>query len=154
MFNPITFSSLTPKIGLPLLIAGQAQKEFFVNQALAILDALQARIVIASQPSPPPQSGDGECFRVTAPATGAWEGCEGHLAVQIGGDWHYVAPREGMQVFDIDADVSLFYKAGWQVAIRPAYPTNGTIIDAEARTAIEQLIGALHDFGILPPPGA
>ena len=154
MSNPITFSSFTPKTGLPLLIAGQAQKEFFVNQSLAILDTLNARTVIASQPSPPSQSGDGECFRVTAPATGAWEGCEGHLAIQIGGDWHFVAPREGMQVFDIEADTSLFYKADWQAAVRPTNPADGTTIDTEARAAIEQLINVLHDFGILPPPSA
>ncbi|MDP5104263.1 MAG: DUF2793 domain-containing protein [Erythrobacter sp.] len=133
---------------------GQAQKEFFVNQALAILDTLHARTVIASQPASPPASDDGECFRVTAPATGAWEGCEGHLAIQIGGDWHFGVPREGMQVFDIEADTSLFFKVGWQAAIRPANPANGTTIDTEARAAIEQLINVLHDFGILPPSSA
>ena len=153
MSNPITFSSSTPKIGLPMLIAGQAQKEFFVNQALAILDTLHARAVIASQPTPPPQSADGDCFRVTAPAAGPWEGCEGHLALRIGGDWHFIAPREGMQVFDIEADTCLFFKADWLTAMRPPAPANGTNIDTEARAAIEQLIGVLHDIGILPPPG-
>ena len=53
MSDPIAFPSTTPSIGLPLLIPGQAQKEFFVNQALCLLDALHMRAVTASQPAPP-----------------------------------------------------------------------------------------------------
>lgn len=87
MSNPLNFSSTTQNIGLPLLIAGQAQKEFFVNQALDILDTLHPHAVVASQAAPPQSAVDGDCFRVTAPATQAWEGCESHLAVRVSGDW-------------------------------------------------------------------
>lgn len=62
MSEPIVFPSATPALGLPLLVAGQAQKEFFVNQALGLLDALHARAVIASRPAPPAAAAEGEPF--------------------------------------------------------------------------------------------
>ncbi len=153
MSDPIAFASTTPTIGLPLLIPGQAQKEFFVNQALCLLDALHSRSVTASQPAPPQSLNEGGCFRVTAPAAGAWAGHEDKLAVWIGGDWHFVAPREGMQVFDLTAGHSIVYRSEWESAAAPAGPTGGTIIDTEARAAITSLIQALLAVGILATEG-
>lgn len=151
MSEPITFPSTTPAIGLPLLIAGQAQKEFFVNQALCVLDALNARTVVSSVSAPPAIANAGESFRVTAPASAAWEGREDHLALLIGGDWHFVDPRDGMQVFDQTAGVQLVFKAGWQAATVPAVPTGGSVIDTEARAAIGGLIQSLLATGMLGP---
>ena len=149
MSEPIALASTTPTIGLPLLIPGQAQKEFFVNQALSLLDALHTRAVTASQPAPPQSPNEGDCFRVTAPAASAWAGHEGKLAVWIGGDWHFVAPREGMQAFDLSAGHSIVYRSGWESAAAPAEPTGGTIIDTQARAAITSLIQAMVAVGIL-----
>lgn len=149
MSDAVTFTSATPNIGLPLLLAGQAQKEFFVNQALAILDALHGQGVVASLAGPPSVAQDGESYRVTAPAVEAWEGCDNHIAVLIGGGWHFIAPREGMSVFDIAAGHALVFRSGWQRADAPAVPAGGTVIDAEARAAIGQLIQTLRSTGIL-----
>ncbi|NBB24085.1 DUF2793 domain-containing protein [Porphyrobacter sp. SLTP] len=149
MSDPIALASTSPTIGLPLLIPGQAQKEFFVNQALCLLDALHPRTVTASQPAPPQSPTEGDCFRVTAPAAGAWAGYTGTLAVRIGGDWHFVAPREGMQVFDLSAGHAIVYRSEWESAAAPAEPAGGTIIDTQARAAITSLIQALLAVGIL-----
>lgn len=149
MSDPVTFTSATPNIGLPLLLAGQAQKEFFVNQSLAILDSLQSRSVLASLAQPPLVVQDGDCFRVTAPAVLAWVGCEDHIAIQIGGGWHFIAPREGMAVFDSAAGHALVYRSGWQRADAPTVPAGGAIVDVEARTTIDQLIQTLRASGIL-----
>lgn len=151
MSEPFTFTSSTPNIGLPLLIAGQAQKEFFLNQSLVIVDSLHRRSVIASQPAPPTNADEGDCFRITAPATQEWEGCEDHITIQIGGSWHFIAPREGMFMFDSAADQFLLYQSGWRVASTPAVPASGAVIDVEARAAISELIDALRDIGIFAP---
>lgn len=154
MSIPIAFSSATSNIGLPLLVAGQAQKEFFVNQALAILDSLSPRAVLASLPAPPASAVDGDCYLITAPAMQAWEGCENHLALRIGGDWHFVPPREGMRLYDRAADRSLFFRSDWHSAATSTVPEGGTVVDVEARVAIGAIISALRDIGIFSSPGA
>ncbi len=151
MPDPITLPSYTPAIGLPLLIAGQAQKEFFVNQALCLLDALQAGAVSASLATPPAAPAEGTCYRIIAPATLAWAGKEGSLALNIGGDWHFVVPREGMQVFDQSAGQQLVFRSGWEHAVAPASPVGGSVVDTEARAAITALIQSLLTIGIVSP---
>ncbi len=153
MPDPISFPSTTPVAGLPLLIAGQAQKEFFVNQALCLLDALHARAVTASQPSPPPGASDSDCYRITAPATGAWAGREDSIAVLIAGGWHFIAPVSGMALFDRSSDCLLVFRSGWKRAQAPALPTGGTVVDVEARAAIVTLVQALRAIGVLAVAG-
>ena len=132
-------------------LAGQAQKEFFVNQALGILDALQRAAVLASQPAPPAHAEDGDCYRITAPAQSEWAGCEDQLAVRIGGAWHLIQPRDGMRLLDSTAGDWLFYRAGWHSNQAPALPVGGGVVDNEARIAVEQLILALQTVGVLAP---
>jgi hypothetical protein len=152
MSEPFIFSSTTPTARLPLLVPGQAQKEFFLNQALSILDALCPQAVVASQGAPPAAIADSACFRVTSPASEGWAGNEDHLAIGIGGDWHFVASREGMQVFDADAGHWLVFRSGWRAAVAPVIAEGGSLIDTEARAALAQLIEALHHLGILATP--
>ncbi len=151
MPEALNFPATTPITGLPLLVAGQAQKEFFVNQALAILDAFAPRAIVASLPEPPSEPAEGDCFRVVAPASQAWIGCEDHIAIRIGGAWHLVPPRDGMRLFDRVADRDLFFQSTWQSATAPAAPAGGTVIDTEARAALVNLIEALGQIGILGP---
>lgn len=154
MPNPLTFPAATPNIGLPLIFAGQTQKEFFLNQALSILDALQRVAVLASQPEPPALAEEGDCYLVTAPAQSDWTGCEDHLAIRIGGAWHLIPPRDGMRLFDSAAGSWLFYQAGWHSGQTPALPGGGAVVDIEARMAVEQLIFALQAAGILAQPSS
>ncbi|QDH33267.1 DUF2793 domain-containing protein [Porphyrobacter sp. YT40] len=129
--------------------AGQAQKEFFVNQALCLLDALHPRVVKASAAAPPAEVGEGDCFRVTAPASGAWSGREDDIAVRIGGDWHFVSPREGLQVFDQGDDRQLVFRTQWEHPSAPPNPVGGAVIDSEARAAIVGLIDVLATAGVI-----
>jgi hypothetical protein len=152
MSDPNALASATPALGLPLLYAGQAQKEFFVNEALCLLDALHARSVTASQSAPPASAADGTCYRVTASATGAWAGQEDHLAVLVGGAWHFVAPVEGMVVFDRAADGLVIFRSQWEPAVPVAAPSGGTVIDLEARAILTALIAALTTMGVLAAP--
>lgn len=152
MSDPIVFSSSTPLVGLPLLIAGQAQKEFFVNQALSVLDALHARAITASQATPPAAAPDGACYRVTSPASGAWVGKEGAIAIRINGGWHFVAPSEGLALFDRTIGSSVVFRNQWQIAPAPALAAGGTVVDVQARAAINAVIEALRNAGLLGMP--
>ncbi|MFM7378277.1 MAG: DUF2793 domain-containing protein [Erythrobacter sp.] len=152
MSDPIAFASSTTALGLPLLFAGQAQKEFFVNEALCVLDALHARAVTASQPSPPASAAEGACYRVTATATGAWAGQEDRLAVLVAGAWHFVAPAEGMVVFDRAAARMVIFRSQWQPAAVVAAASGGTVIDVQARAVLTALIAALVTTGVLAAP--
>lgn len=131
------------------MLAGQAQKEFFVNQALCLLDALHMHTVKASQSAPPATVVESDCYRVKAPATGAWSGREDRVAVLIAGDWHFIEPVHGMALYDRAADNMLVFRSGWKVAQTPPLPAGGTVVDVEARTAIGALIQSLKALGIL-----
>ncbi len=154
MPDPYVFPGSTPALGLPLLIAGQAQKEFFINEALSLLDALHARAVTASQPAPPASPSEGSCFRVTATATGAWTGQEGGLAVRVAGAWHFIAPSEGLLIYDRAAARFVIYKSHWEPAAVVAAPSGGAVIDSEARSTLTALITALITMGVLAAPPA
>jgi hypothetical protein len=149
MPDPFPFPAVTATLGLPLLVPGQAQKEFFLNEALSILDAVYAHGIDGSLPAPPANAPDGASYRVTAPATDAWQGRADQLALRIGGAWHFVAPREGMSVFDRSAGQLLVFRTTWQSAAAPEAPTGGSVVDAEARAAITQVLQALQALGIL-----
>lgn len=152
MSDPIALASSTPALGLPLLFAGQAQKEFFVNEALSLLDALHARAVTASRTTPPPSAADGACYRVTSPASGVWAGKEDSLALIVAGAWHFIAPAEGMLVFDRAETRFVIYRSHWQSAPAAAVPSGGTVIDVEARAAIAAIIASLTTMGVLAAP--
>jgi hypothetical protein len=87
---------------------------------------------------------------VATGATGEWAGEDGKLAARQAGNWLFIAPREGMRLFDHATGQVLLYRNGWQRPVAPAEPSGGTVIDAEARTAIAQLVAALTDAGVLP----
>ena len=154
MSDPFVFPGSTPALNLPLLIAGQAQKEFFINEALSLLDALHARAVTASQPAPPASPSEGACYRVTATSTGSWTGQEGRLAVRVAGAWHFIPPAEGMLVYDRAAAAFVIYRSQWQPAAVVAAPSGGTVVDLEARGTLTALIAALRTMGVLAVPTA
>lgn len=154
MSDPIAFPSSTSVLGLPLLIAGQAQKEFFVNQALSMLDALHAQAVTASQAAPPATPAEGSCYRVTANPTGAWSGHQDHIALRIGGEWRFIAPVEGLLLYDRTASRMMVFRSQWHPAPAPALPSGGTVVDTEARAAVTALVEGLRTLGVFGTPAA
>ena len=149
MTEPIAFPTSTPAIGLPLLFAGQTQKEFFVNQAFSLLDAAILRGVIATLDLPPPAASDGDCYIVANPASGEWGGRADSLAIFIAGAWHFIAPVEGMQVFDRSVGHWLTFRSNWQVPASPQAPEGGSVVDVEVRAAFAELIGTLRSAGLI-----
>ncbi|MEM9501975.1 MAG: DUF2793 domain-containing protein [Pseudomonadota bacterium] len=149
MTQSISFPSVTPNFSLPLLFAGQAQKEFFVNQSFALIDAMLRQGIAASMSAPPTSPNDGEAYRITTPAEGEWTGHEDEIAIRIAGAWSFIPAADGMLLFDRAAGQFILFRSGWRSAFNPGNLQGGDVVDLEARTAILELIEALRTIGIL-----
>ena len=150
MSDPISFESASPRFALPLLFAGQAQKESFVNEAHALVDALLHCAIEGEVAAPPASPVDGENWLVAAPASGEWSGREGALACRQAGNWLFVTPRAGMRIWDRAAGQARLFSEGWNAPATLVEPNGGLTVDVEARAAIGDLISALRAAGILP----
>jgi Protein of unknown function (DUF2793) len=92
--------SVTPRFGLPLLAAGQAQKEISYNEAVQTLEVLVAPGVeeppLATPPSAPVP---GSCYIVAASPGGAWSGKAYCIAAFTSGGWRFVVPTDGLTAY-------------------------------------------------------
>jgi hypothetical protein len=158
------------RFAFPFILPGQAQKELFHNEAIAAIDAaLHPAVEGAPLATPPTSPLPGRCWLVGPGASGAWLEKEGQLAAWTSGGWRFVAPQAGMCVWDKAAGVHRRWTGiGWTDgdvaatalkieglkvigARQPAVSTasGGTIIDAEARSAISNLIVTLRTHGLI-----
>lgn len=159
----------TDRLKLPLLAAGQAQKEVTHNEALVLADmAIQAVVQSVAPATVPTAPALGQCWIVGDTPTGAWSGQAGKLAGWTAGGWRFLSAFEGMQVWNI-ADTAIVRReganwitgvvtasvvkvAGIQVvgAQRPRVvgPSGGATVDTQARAAIAALITGLEAHGL------
>lgn len=151
MTNRATFSALTPRHSLPTLLQGQVQKEFFVNEALARIDALLHPEVEGFVADPPIDPSPGNCWIVADAATGEWQDHGGEIAAWDGVQWTFCTPASGMHAFVRSSGSLWTFDAGWNAPEKPPLPTGGTTVDAEARDTLASLIAALSAAGIFPP---
>jgi hypothetical protein len=163
-------TNTSARFALPLILPGQAQKEAFHNEALTKLDAaLHACVEEGPLADPPDEPAAGQSWLVGADATGEWTGREGALASWTAGGWRFVSPVPGMLVWNINIGCWLHWSgSGWSDGSLPAAalviagqqvvgprladvpsPSGGTIIDAEARAAIDALIATLKSHGLI-----
>jgi len=160
----------TARFALPQLSPGQAQKEWFHNEALQRIDALLCPVV-EGPPLALPPSGPlpGACYLVAAGASGAWAGQDGALAVFSDGGWRFVTPIEGFRVLDRASWQMLVRRSGvWEAGIVRAQevqingstvlrgrqaavpePTGGAVIDAPCRAAVASILAALKTHGLI-----
>ena len=150
MTDSVTFLSRTPRLGLPNLFAGQSQKEFFVNEAHAIIDMLLQPTVAGVVDTPPAGPAEGETWIVGDTPEAEFASHATRLAGWQGGGWLFVDPTQGMLVRDLSTGGALIYNAGWQALVPPADPVGGTIVDTEGRLAISNIIETLRAAGVFP----
>jgi hypothetical protein len=158
------------RFALPFILPGQAQKEAFHNEAVAALDALVHAAVEGPPLAGPPAAPDpGQCWIVAASPSGAWDGRAHHLACRTSAGWRFVAPIAGMAAFDKAGGFWRYWDgSAWSDGKFPAAgltvdgeqvvgtrqpailsPSGGTIIDAEARAAIDAIIVTLKSHGLV-----
>lgn len=90
----------TPRLGLPVIEAAQAQKHVTHNEALVLIDALTHLAVESRALDVPPVSpSDGACYLPAAGARGAWSGWDGQVALYTGGGWIRIVPIPGMKAW-------------------------------------------------------
>jgi hypothetical protein len=141
----------TTRLGLPLLEAGQAQKEIWHNEALALIDlAVQATVTAVGLDEPPAVPVPGACWIVGSNPTGAWRGQALALAGWTEGGWRFVTPREGMAAWHQGTRSIVRYAEGqWRAAAVVAPAAGGATVDAEARATLAGLIAGLRGLGLI-----
>ena len=160
----------TPRLALPFLSPGQAQKEFTHNEALQSLDiAVALAVEEPPRADPPATPSIGNCYIVDASATGAWAGRSQSVAGFTTGGWRFLAPLEGLTAYVKSNSVWALYREGsWELGVvrgslvsiggqqvvgTRAAPipsaSGGANIDAEARATIDQILGVLRHHGLI-----
>lgn len=160
----------TPRLALPMIQPGQAQKEVFHNEAIALLDGLLHPAVEAvGLDTPPASPAIGQCWIVGGAPTGDWSGQIGVMACYGSGGWRFTQPVPGMLAWSLQDlrwvwhDGNSWISGDWPVAgisiagarilgpQRPgiAVPAGGATIDVEARTALSAVIVTLRAHGLI-----
>jgi hypothetical protein len=160
----------TARFALPQLAPGQAQKEWFHNEALQRIDMLLCPIVEnAALTAPPASPAAGACYLVASGGSGDWAGKDGMLAGFSDGGWRFIAPVEGMRIVDRASGEIVEHRGGaWEAGIaraleyqvggvtvvrqrQPAIadPAGGGVIDTQGRAAIASILSMLRTHGLI-----
>ena len=104
----------TPRLGLPLLEAAQAQKHVTHNEALLLIDAAMHLAVVSRRVASPPAAIEGLRHLVPEGAMGDWSEQGGKLALAQGGGWLFLIPRAGWRLWvEEERKFLLFDGAAW-----------------------------------------
>ena len=159
----------TPRLALPLLQPGQAQKEMYHNEALARLDlAVQPSVIGANANIPPEAPEPGDAWILGTSPSGAWAEHPKAMAGWTEAGWRFLAPAEGMTAWVVEsAGFALFSDGSWRVGeahgrlivegeqlVGPRAdpiedPDGGMTVDIEARAAILAILVALREHGLV-----
>ena len=103
----------TPRLSLPFIIAGQAQKHITHNEALQTLDALvQLAVASRTTTTPPAAPLEGETYLVPSGATGQWAGHTDEIASYQSAAWLFLDPAPGWQLYCLADQTQLVFDAG------------------------------------------
>jgi hypothetical protein len=108
-------------------------------------------LAIEAEAAVPPLSPiDGQAWLVGASPSGDWAGKTGLIAARAADNWLFLAPTAGMVLLNKSTGQQLRFVTAWLAPAKPALPSGGATIDAEARAAIGAIIASLVDAGIVP----
>lgn len=114
-------SDNTTHLGLPYLLAAQAQKHVTHNEALRLLDAMvQLSVLDRTRTAPPASPADGNRHLVASGATSLWAGWDLNIAFWVDGAWIRLVPRTGWLVWVAAEDLFLVWTgSAWEVVGEP-----------------------------------
>jgi hypothetical protein len=119
--------------------------------------------------SPPLSPAIGAAYIVASGATGDWAGKSQCVAAWTSGGWRFIAPAEGMSLYERSSGTWAVYRSGdWElgnlrgaavliegmqvVGARAAAigsPTGGSMVDSEARATLDAILGVLRGHGLI-----
>lgn len=89
----------TPNLNIGMMSTGSLSKEVIFNEAMVLVDALLARVVLSRATTAPPSNpADGAAYIIPTGATGDWSAHVGNLTFYYNG-WHFIAPPNKMKVW-------------------------------------------------------
>jgi len=160
----------TNRLGLPLLIPGQSQKETVHNEALLALDTLVGGVVEEPpRTSPPSNPQPGQTYIVADGAVGEWAGLGGKILTFTEAGWRQQGPAEGQSFLIRSTGVrATFHEGVWELGLvratsvmvggvqvvgsrsgAIASPVVGTVVDNEARACVTEMLNALRSQGLI-----
>lgn len=141
----------SPRLHLPLLVSGQAQKELTHNEALLLIDMAVAPLVESVGMNVPPGAPlPGQCWITGAAPLAAWTGAANHLAVWTIGGWRMLDLPERAEVRErANGRGWTRTTTGWQAAPNWAAASGGAVIDIEARATLLALAQIVGERGLL-----
>lgn len=107
--------SYSPRLSLAYLYGQQSQKHVTVNEALRRLDAVvQLSVVSSTTDAEPGSPADGDCYILTASASGASWGTmtAGRIAAYQDGTWSEITPTDGWRAYVEDTGFLLVHDGG------------------------------------------
>lgn len=160
---------ITTRHALPLLSAGQAQKEIAHNEALLIADFAMNPVVETIGETPPAEPGIGRAWIVGPEPVGLWAGRAGEVACWTAGGWRFLAPFEGLHAWRRDLSLWAMHDgSGWVTGVTRAAaflvggvqvvgerqgaiptPTGGETVDEQARAGVSAILAALRAHGLI-----
>ena len=118
---------------------------------------------------PPAEPEAGTCYLVAPGAAGAWAGKDDMLAGFTDGGWRFIAPIEGVRLFDRSSGQMVVRRGGaWETGIlraqqlqidgatvvrerQPAIadPSAGSVVDSQCRSAVSAILAMLRTHGLI-----
>jgi hypothetical protein len=143
----------TASLGLPLLVAEQAQKHVTHNEALSLIDALvRTQVVDRDLTAPPGSPTEGAIYIPASGATGDWSAWDFNLAYYVGGAWQKIVPKVGWLAYVIDEDK--YYKFEGAPTYWVEFASGGSIarelLTADRDYYVDGSSGSDSDDGLSP----
>ena len=146
----------TPRLAIPLIAAGQSQKDVTHNDAVLALDRLVTLAVVSDAADEPPESpADGTVWIVPAAGAAGWGQMAGTLMYRQNEAWIAQQPQAGQIAYVTITGAVLIYTGSWQVMRRMdapavvALPSGGSAPDPEARLTLATLVSIMEQHGFV-----